>query len=986
MLNKKIIKLSSILLSFILFSCSPHFEMGKTSLKIPLPGSKSVSRKISVDDETYYKITCSRSDINFSQSLFGYSGDEIRFDELIPGTYTISGQAFQDETMKFIIYEGSKTVTLKGGKEETVTLFLDGSYNITEDDIKNYPGYDSWFEYEPSVPKNSYVLDDGSQKKDGNMYLFPLSFYKDGVMPDSSVPLKTTEDFGQNVSLIHHSNSSNYIDKACFTYHNTVFYVMDYYNAPVICNSDNPEDLLFDRIDLSSADLMEFKFWRFKNEAKTEKDEYRGYGYQAKHIKMPDGSYVDITVAEYYYSKCGFRVWIKESTAPVSQSFLKIYDGLDSDFNDMIQIDLDNESIKSYFETATSINIQQKMNGDYGNVFSMSINDPSLHFKDLDDPIVLPYVDKGKEYTYRLHIRDNTGILYTTAAQTIKAQGGFGEIKFKNFTARYNSSKQQVELSTNSLFNYTLPEDTFQVYQSVNYRTDDYDWMYVELDGNNYFTVKDLINSNNNPESVLGKKAIPSSYSINISKGNGDLYASYEMINYQPTNLPTFNLPTTLPKDPEFLRLNASGNVEFFFTNYQTYFDNNYEVVVCRKKGTGDWESVLSFDTENCDSSFTITDPYVDENTEYTYYLSFWKNGQNNNTTPYSITPTKGQEIRLTSTPTLTFDSDTHIISMDPTTNTNVSLGENEIQNIDLYYKSNSQENLTGCFNFPFESIDLGKYLKTEIPWNNTLSSFIGDNASFTLIMVNIYKRINDMEVSYTARIPVSGFPDITFPAELPPDPEFVRLNGSGNVEIYFDNFNNVFTKGAEIHIYRKSNGSNYEQVINMRTNTSSTPLTVIDPYVNANTEYNYKIDLFIDGIKESAESPIITPTAGFGEITIKDQPSEYGYTDECIVFNTPFEINDTEALDNFSNRIEFRIRLVNSYQCFSLTYNSEGENSIRSYMTNNTWTQEYGGMEAYIESFLFYSSNQDRSGGVELHYIRTFNMNFETKFQLPSF
>lgn len=123
---KKRFVLSALLLSFLFIfaGCNNHFfsSSDSTSITVNLPGSSS--RTAFDKNNLFYKIKCETSAGVLVIEKTASSGEKIIFDELEPGTYTITGNAYYSEKVQRLLYSGSETVNLASGEEKSVTIQL----------------------------------------------------------------------------------------------------------------------------------------------------------------------------------------------------------------------------------------------------------------------------------------------------------------------------------------------------------------------------------------------------------------------------------------------------------------------------------------------------------------------------------------------------------------------------------------------------------------------------------------------------------------------------------------------------------------------------------------------------------------------------------------------------------------------------------------------------------------------------------------------
>lgn len=125
---KKRILLSVLFISLLfayLTSCSQNFFADKSdaSISISLPGGSS--GRAAVDKSSlFYKLKCETESGNVISEQSASSGENVTFDELEPGSYVISADAYLNETVQMLLYSGSVSVRVSSGEDKNVTITL----------------------------------------------------------------------------------------------------------------------------------------------------------------------------------------------------------------------------------------------------------------------------------------------------------------------------------------------------------------------------------------------------------------------------------------------------------------------------------------------------------------------------------------------------------------------------------------------------------------------------------------------------------------------------------------------------------------------------------------------------------------------------------------------------------------------------------------------------------------------------------------------
>jgi len=125
-MKKKVVLLASLLSLFFLtiIGCNSQvFDVSDSaSITIKLPGNDN--RAAFNKNTLFYKIKCETEDGNLITEKTASSGEKLQFDELLPGTYTITANAYYSEKVQRLLYSGNETVNLTSGEEKSVTIQL----------------------------------------------------------------------------------------------------------------------------------------------------------------------------------------------------------------------------------------------------------------------------------------------------------------------------------------------------------------------------------------------------------------------------------------------------------------------------------------------------------------------------------------------------------------------------------------------------------------------------------------------------------------------------------------------------------------------------------------------------------------------------------------------------------------------------------------------------------------------------------------------
>lgn len=231
-MKKKSLLLFTTIFLFLFTSCQGFFGNNKTGLTIRLPGEK-YSRTLGDDGETlYFTILCEKDDGSFSIPQEGESGDELIFEDLTPGKYTISGEAYSDEEKTILKYTGQVGAVVTSGVNTPVHLVLrlvDGGSGDEEEEILSYSysasGDDILYldDYFNSIELTQYKTVDGGLVETGvNKSLSDLAaiydVYIGGSLVNSAGKLEDNSDViksfvGKTLILItDKDNSSNVIE------------------------------------------------------------------------------------------------------------------------------------------------------------------------------------------------------------------------------------------------------------------------------------------------------------------------------------------------------------------------------------------------------------------------------------------------------------------------------------------------------------------------------------------------------------------------------------------------------------------------------------------------------------------------------------------------------------------------------------------------------------------------------------------------------
>lgn len=105
---KRVLFVVSVFFLFVFTSCSGFFSNTETGISLRLPGGNK-SRAVSEESKTeyFYTVKCENIKNNIDITKYGKTGDLLLFENLVPGSYTITGEAFSDEERTVLKYKGS---------------------------------------------------------------------------------------------------------------------------------------------------------------------------------------------------------------------------------------------------------------------------------------------------------------------------------------------------------------------------------------------------------------------------------------------------------------------------------------------------------------------------------------------------------------------------------------------------------------------------------------------------------------------------------------------------------------------------------------------------------------------------------------------------------------------------------------------------------------------------------------------------------------
>lgn len=112
---------------FVLFnSCSQQiYEEGKsTSISLCLPYANYERLAENEGTSLFYKVTCKSSTGQFNLEKTAFSGEKVFFQELYPGRYKISVNAYYSDKLLVELYAGEKAVNLRSGEQKTADITL----------------------------------------------------------------------------------------------------------------------------------------------------------------------------------------------------------------------------------------------------------------------------------------------------------------------------------------------------------------------------------------------------------------------------------------------------------------------------------------------------------------------------------------------------------------------------------------------------------------------------------------------------------------------------------------------------------------------------------------------------------------------------------------------------------------------------------------------------------------------------------------------
>lgn len=123
-MKRKNLSLFAVLVIFLFTSCA-GFLNNSSGVSVRLPGGSN-SRELLPDgsEKYYFTIICEKSDKSVSVEKDGVSGDVIVFEDLTPGKYTVSGEAFADEDRSILLYQGSSEAEVTSEEITEVALVL----------------------------------------------------------------------------------------------------------------------------------------------------------------------------------------------------------------------------------------------------------------------------------------------------------------------------------------------------------------------------------------------------------------------------------------------------------------------------------------------------------------------------------------------------------------------------------------------------------------------------------------------------------------------------------------------------------------------------------------------------------------------------------------------------------------------------------------------------------------------------------------------
>ncbi len=217
-MKKKSLSLIAFLFLFIITSCQGFLGDRKSGLTVRLPGTKH-SRTLGTDgSDLFFTILCESEDKTISIPKEGESGDEVIFEELPPGKYTIYGEAYSDEEKTILKYKGQTTAVVTSGINTPVQLILSlvdggsgsgGSGDEEEEEIFTYSyiasGDDILYldDYFNSIELTQYKTVDGGLVETGvtsrlstlastyNVYIGGSLVNSSGKLEDNSDAIKS---------------------------------------------------------------------------------------------------------------------------------------------------------------------------------------------------------------------------------------------------------------------------------------------------------------------------------------------------------------------------------------------------------------------------------------------------------------------------------------------------------------------------------------------------------------------------------------------------------------------------------------------------------------------------------------------------------------------------------------------------------------------------------------------------------------------------
>lgn len=353
-------------------------------------------------------------------------------------------------------------------------------------------------------------------------------------------------------------------------------------------------------------------------------------------------------------------------------------------------------------------------------------------------------------------------------------------------------------------------------------------------------------------------------------------------------------------EEKKFVRKNSEGYSEIYLSNYENLRDYNWLGINRKLAGTNEWDRVIDIwnNNEKNDISKTYIDYYVDPNKEYEYQLVCG----NFQTGMDTVTPTAGYGEMSITQGTATYDAENAVLNFTKLPEfTYKTVPEGFYVNKSIDYIVDRDHGYSLWMNIDddnIQSIDINDVLLNEYHANE----YLGRTSESVYFYLQIRKDEGNSTVTYTKIMQATNMPMITVPSKIKV-PEFVKINNEGYAEIYFDNYAEQLKNSNWVDINRRIAGSyNWERIgqISIYNGSIDLSITFTDYFVESGKEYEYSID----GNNFRSGTNKVTPTKGYGEITITQGAASYDSGKAILTLTTVpefkyqsvIELNDYEV------------------------------------------------------------------------------------------